>query len=280
MNEGKPIPGSSALYAGTVMHRRIKPRAHRLKYRMFSLLIDLDDCNSLASRLKFFSRNRFNLFSFYDRDFGNKSNEPLRQQIERDLLDAGLEPDGGAIRLFAMPRILGYAFNPLSVYFCYRRTGALLAIVYEVHNTFGQRHSYLIPVNGDAKGLIRQQCAKRLYVSPFMDMDLTYSFKIAQPAERVSFSIVTHDAEGPLMTAVLSAERTELTDMALLRAFVIYPFLTLKVIAGIHWEALLIWFKGMRLRDRPPPPPRPITIVASPSASESMHKDLPVHVLR
>jgi DUF1365 family protein len=272
--------GTSALYAGTVMHRRIKPRAHRLKYRIFSLLVDLDECDRLASRLKFFSRNRFNLFGFYDRDFGNRSSEPLRAQIERDLGDAGLAPDGGAIRLFAMPRILGYAFNPLSVYFCHRHDGTLLAIIYEVHNTFGQRHSYLIPVSTDAQGSIRQQCAKRLYVSPFMDMDLTYSFKIIKPSEHVSISIVTRDAEGPLMTAVLSAKRTELTDTALLRAFVIYPLLTLKVIAGIHWEALLIWFKGMHLRDRPPPPVHPMTIIASSSASESMHKDLPLHVLR
>jgi len=272
--------GGSALYTGSVMHRRIKPRPHRLKYSLFSLLIDLDEIDHIASTIRFFSRNRFNLFSFYDRDFGNKSNEPLRAQIERDLHDAGLEPDGGAIRLFAMPRVLGYAFNPLSVYFCYRRDNALTAIIYEVHNTFGERHSYLIPVTAGAKGSIRQECAKRLYVSPFMDMDLTYSFKITQPGEHISISIVTRDTEGPLMTAVLTAERKELTSGALISAFFVYPILTLKVIAGIHWEALWIWAKGVGLRERPAPPPRQTTIVASSSAPKPMHKDLPVHVLR
>jgi DUF1365 family protein len=270
----------SALYTGSVMHRRIKPRPHRLKYSLFSLLIDLEEADHIASRMRFFSRNRFNLFSFYDRDFGNRTNEPLRTQIERDLRNAGFDFNGGAIRLFAMPRVLGYAFNPLSVYFCYRSDNALAAIIYEVHNTFGERHSYLIPVAENAKGLIRQECAKRLYVSPFMDMDLTYSFKIAQPGKQISISIVTRDSEGPLMTAVLSAERKELTDTALIRAFFVYPILTLKVIAGIHWEALRIWFKGVGLREHPAPPARRTTIVASSSVSEPTHKDLPVHVLR
>jgi len=270
---------TSSLYTGTVMHRRVKPRAHRLKYSMFSLLIDLDDKSGLLTRLKLFSRNRFNLFSVYDRDFGNKTEEPLRTQILRDLRAAGIDADG-TIKLFAMPRILGYAFNPLSVYFCYHRDGMLSAIIYEVHNTFKERHSYLIPVDKDAHGSIRQQCAKRLYVSPFLKMDLTYSFKIIAPGEHVGISILVQDDQGPVLTAVLAAERSELTDKALARAFVLYPLLTLKVIAGIHWEALLIWLKGVRLQNRPPPPAKPMTIVTSASLPDPTNKDLSLNVLR
>jgi DUF1365 family protein len=271
---------ASGLYAGTVMHRRIKPHAHRLRYSIFSLLIDLDELEQLSARLRLFSRNGFNIFSFHDKDFGNKSGEPLRMQIERDLHDAGIELDGGAIRLLAMPRLLGYGFNPLSVYFCYRSDLTLAAIIYEVHNTFKERHAYLIPVTENGDGLVHQLCAKRLYVSPFMDMDMTYSFRIAPPAQNVAISILARDLDGPVMTAVLTAARRELTDTVLLRAFAVYPFLTVKVIAAIHWEALLLWLKGMRLRNRPPAPAQLVTVVPAPSTSHKMHKDLSAHVLR
>jgi DUF1365 family protein len=163
-----------------------------------------------------------------------------------------------------MPRVLGYAFNPLSVYFCYRRCGRLAAILYEVSNTFHQRHSYMIPVpkgaNGDGGRAIRQECPKQFYVSPFLDMDMTYSFRVVPPGRRVGIAISGRDAEGPIIVASLFAERSPLSDPGLALAFVTYPLLTLKVIAGIHWEALRIWLKGIRLRARPQPPERAVTL--------------------
>jgi hypothetical protein len=257
------VSGASAVYLGQVMHRRVRPRAHRLAYRVFSLLLDLDEIDGLSVRLRLFSRNRFNLLSFHDRDFGAGTDEPLRAQVERHLAEAGIEPDGGPIRLFAMPRILGYVFNPLSVYFCHRRSGVLAAILYEVSNTFGQRHSYLIPVEAGADGMIRQRCAKRFYVSPFMDMGLEYSFRVLPPGERIALSIGADDAEGRCLTAVVTGERRPLTDRGLLGACLACPLLTLKVIAGIHWEALRIWLKGVGVRERPSPPPSPVTISRS-----------------
>ncbi len=161
-----------------VMHQRLRPRRHRLRYRIFSLLLDLDELDGLAARLWLFSHNRFNLFSFADRDHGNGSTEPLRAQIEHQLTAAGIAPDGGPIRLLTMPRVLGYVFNPLSVYFCYRRAGALAAIVYEVNNTFGERHNYLVPVSGESTGMIYQECVKQLFVSPFLDTEMNYSFRV------------------------------------------------------------------------------------------------------
>lgn len=252
----------SALYAGKVMHQRLRPRRHRLSYRMFYLLLDLDEIDSLAAGLRLFSHNRFNLFGFFDRDHGDGAARPLKAYVERQLKAAGIEPDGGPIRLLAMPRMLGYVFNPLSVYFCHRRQGDLAAILYEVNNTFGQRHSYLIPVEGnEQEGRIEQHCAKRFYVSPFMGMGLRYRFRVAPPGDGVSLHITGSDDQGALIIATFAGKRRPLTDAALARALLAYPLLTLKVIVGIHWEALLLWMKGMRLQARPAPPAEPVTHV-------------------
>lgn len=251
---------SSALYAGSVIHVRLKPRRHRLRYRMFSLLIDLDEVRELDRRLRLFSLNRFNLLSFFECDHGAGEPGPLKAYVERVLGAAGLAPDGGAVRLLAMPRLFGYTFNPLSVYFCHRRDGSLFAILYEVNNTFGQRHSYLVPVEAGASAPLRQTADKRFYVSPFMDMDLTYAFRVDPPAEGLRIAILASDGEGPILNAVHVARRRPLTDGQLARALVLYPLLTLKVVAGIHWEALRIWAKGIGLRPRPAAPERAITV--------------------
>lgn len=264
-----------ALYAGTVIHRRVRPRPHRLSYRIYSLLLDLDRVDALAGRLLLFSHNSFNAFSFFDRDYGDGSGAPLRGQVERHMRTAGLAPDGGLIRLLTMPRVLGYAFNPLSIYFCHRRDGTLAAVLYEVSNTFGQRHSYLIPAEPGKDGLLRQTAEKRFYVSPFMDMAVTYAFRLRPPEEELSVGILASDGEGPVLSAIHTARRRPLTDRALAAVFLAYPLLTLKVVAGIHWEAMKIWAKGVKLRHRPPPPDLPVSVPAP-----TLPKDLPVHVLR
>jgi DUF1365 family protein len=252
---------NSALYIGHVMHRRLRPRAHRLRYRIFSLLLDLDEIDDLGLRL--FSRGRFNLFAFHDRDYGDGSAMPLRSQVERHLATAGIAADGGAIRLLTMPRILGFAFNPLSVYFCHRRDGGLAATLYEVNNTFGERHSYLLPADaGD--GPIRQSCAKAFHVSPFLAMDLDYTFRTAVPAQRLGIAITASDAAGPILSAVHSAGRRALTDAALVRAFITHPLLTIKVVGGILWEALKLWGKRIPVHRHPPPPSLPVTIGTAP----------------
>jgi DUF1365 family protein len=248
----------SALYAGSVMHHRLRPREHRLRYSIFYLLLDLDEIDALANRLGLFSHNRFNLFSFHDRDHGEGTQSP-RDRIIRHLDQAGIET-GGPILLLTIPRILGYAFNPLSIYFCHRRDGTLSAIFYEVNNTFGQRHNYLIPVAPGITGPVRQESQKSFYVSPFMTTDMVYSFSIVPPGKDVSVSVIGRDDDGPLIVARLTAVRQELSDASLVRAFFVYPLLTFKVIAGIYWEALLIWLKGIRLYPRPSPPDRPVTI--------------------
>lgn len=246
---------ASGLYSGLVSHARVKPRRHKLAYKVFMLLIDLDELPDL--KLKTLGIGRFNLFGFDERRFGDGSGRPLKAQIEALLVEAGLAA-GGPVRMLAMPQILGRAFNPLTVYFCYAANRTLSAILYEVNNTFGERHCYLIPAPNAA--LIKQGCAKGFYVSPFMDMDLSYSFRVLRPEERVLIAVDTADDEGLVLAASFAGERRELSDRALLRAWLTHPWMTIGVVAAIHWEALFIWLKGEKIRTRPKKPERFVTV--------------------
>ena len=254
---------ASAIYVGAVTHARLRPRRHALRYRLYSFLLDLDDLPRLAGASRWFSHNRFNLFSLWDKDFGDGSDTPIRQRVEGHLRAAGLPADG-PIRLFAMPRVLGYGFNPISIFFCHDADGALVATFYEVHNTFGERHAYLIPAAPGPDGALRQDCAKEFHVSPFMDMGVRYEFRVWPPAETVRVGITGRDENGPLIVATQTGVRRDWSDAALLRVFFTHPLVTLKVIGGIHWEALRIWLKGVRLRDKPPPPAQFVTAVRPP----------------
>jgi DUF1365 family protein len=256
----------SALYVGRVRHHRFRPRPHGLSYRVFWMLLDLDEIDALASRLRLFSRNRSNLYAFRDADYGDRSGRALRPQVEAVLEEAGIAHEGGPIRLLTMPRILGYAFNPLTTYFCYRPDGELCATVYEVHNTFGEVHSYVAPAAA-SDGVLRQEAQKIFHVSPFMDLDMRYRFQVTPPGERVSVSIDGEDAEGRLISAVLSGTRQEIDDATLLRLLATHPLLTLKVTAAIHWHALRLLAKRIPLFRHPAPPARAFSLGAAQTAS-------------
>jgi len=244
----------SAIYVGAVMHRRVRPQRHRFRYSAFWCLFDLDELPQLQSSLRFFSHNRWNLFSLRDRDHGDGSDTPLRTQAERLLKEAGVDASG-PIRLLCMPRTFGYCFNPLSIYYCHAADGDLAALIYQVHNTFGGRHSYVIPAAYE-RGDAYQSCLKRFYVSPFLGMDMRYDFRISGPDERIAVGICASSSGKPVLNAVLSGERRMLTDVGLVRLAITMPAITLKVIAAIHWEALKLWIKGLRLHARPQPTPR------------------------
>lgn len=258
----------SALYSGVVTHHRLRPRRHQLSARIFSCLLDLDELDALDRRLKLFSVDRFNLFSFYRRDRGDGSGRNLRAQIEQAMADGGVKPDGGTILLLTMPRLLGFGFNPLSVFYALRRDGSLAAMLWEVDNTFGERHAYMIPVEGAGRGEISQSCAKKFHVSPFMNMGLDYRFRFALPDARLKLTIEVSDPQGLLMTARFLARRRPLTDAELLRLFFAVPLLNLRVLGGIYWEALKLWAKGVGLRAKPAPPADPISLVAVPAKKE------------
>ena len=238
-------PRHSALFEGPVVHQRVRPRRHRLSYDVFALLLDLDEISSLDSRSPLFGYNRHALVSFWNRDHGDGSGGDLRPWINAKLAEAGLQPDGGPIRVLCYPRILGYAFNPLTVYFCYRQDGAPAAILYEVRNTFHERHTYVIPVEPSSKAVIRQSCEKVFYVSPFVPMECTYHFRILPPGDSVAVAIRQEDEHGLLLAASFNGQRKPLTAATLAGALARYPAMIFKVTAGIHWEALRLWLKRL-----------------------------------
>lgn len=235
----------SAIFSGHVFHHRRRPKVHRLNYSVFSLLIDLDEAETLSHSLRLFGYNRPAVFSFHDIDHGRQEKDGLRRWVEEEVKKAGISIKDMGISILCYPRIFGYVFNPLTVYFCRAENGVLRAIVYEVCNTFHERHAYVITVEPDANGAVRHECAKGMYVSPFVPMDCRYRFRIAPPDETVLVAIDEADRDGPLLFASFAGKRRPLTDRMLVKMLFTYPLMTLKIMGAIHWEALLLWFKGV-----------------------------------
>lgn len=250
--EATPDAAAAALYLGEVMHARLKPVGHRFTYRVMSLLIDLDRLGEADRLSPLFGVNRAALYSFRERDHGDREGTPLRDFAQRRAAEHGIDLGGGRVLLLCYPRLFGYTFNPLSVYFCYRADGALALLIYEVRNTFGDIHCYVLPVQAgelSAAG-IRQQQSKLFYVSPFMAMAMRYHFHVSPPAAQVKLRILETDADGPVLSATFSGRRHALNSAALLRTVVALPLVTFKIVAAIHWEALRLWLKGMRIVPR------------------------------
>ena len=258
----------SALYPGFVMHRRLSPRVHRFRYRVFAMLIELDELPALDRGLPLFGWNRFALFSFHDRDHG-PTGLPLKAWLDGLLARAGIAASGPR-QVLCYPRILGYVFNPLSVWFCRDADGALKAIIYEVHNTYDERHAYVLPVTPSeppgACPSVRQGCAKNFYVSPFLTNDCAYQFRVHPPTDKVAVAIQQEEAGRPVLHASFAGRRRALDGRALARMFFAYPLMTAKVVAAIHFEAVRLMLKGIKRhphapkatyqKTRNPPPPR------------------------
>ena len=182
MKSVTPVRGNQ-IYRGQVMHRRLVDTPYRFEYAVFSLLLDIDRLADTVDRSRLFSYNRPNLFAFYDRDHGPGDGQPLRPWLENHLQGCGIRLEGGRIQLLCFPRILGYAFNPLSVWYCYHRDGDLRAVLCEVSNTFGERHGYLLHEQGQAMAFpVRASRSKCFHVSPFLPMRLQYRFRLTAPA--------------------------------------------------------------------------------------------------
>jgi uncharacterized protein len=240
----------SCLYRGRVIHTRLRPHSHRLSKRIPMMLIDLDELVQLDRSLRLFAVDRFAPFSLQARHHLTGEAGPLKAQVMRLLAESGIE-GGGAVRLLCMPAVFGGVFNPLSLYLCHRSDGALTAVLYEVNNTFGGRHCYLLPAPAKSLGGVRQTCPKTFHVSPFMDMDLCYEFRLSPPANDVVVGIRVRDRDGYLMTAAFSGEREPLTDGNLAKVLLRHPLLWLEVLGAIHWQALHLWLKGLKLRPDP-----------------------------
>lgn len=243
----------AALYFGDVMHARMKPKPHRFTYRVASLSIDLDRLTEADRLTPLFGVNRRALYAFHEGDHGPRDGSSLAAYARETARHHGLDLRGGRITLLCYPRLFGHVFNPLSVYFCHDRAGALALLIYEVRNTFGETHSYVLPVRAHERTAagIRQSQDKQFYVSPFIDMAMRYHFRISPPEQTVRLRILETDADGPLLAATFHGRRAPLSTLSLLRLFAALPLMTLKIVGGIHFEAARLWLKGVRLVPRP-----------------------------
>jgi DUF1365 family protein len=237
----------SAIYAGNVVHKRLAPKRHGFKYRVFALALDVDEIDALSGRLRLFSRNRRNAVSFHDCDHGRGDGTPVGEHARRTLASAGLAGAGERIVLLAYPRIFGFVFNPLSVYFCHGGDGGLRAVIYEVSNTFGERTSYVIPAGEMQAGIVSQACAKTMYVSPFTAAKGHYGFHVRPPAADVVVGVDLRSGAVPVLKTHFRGTRHPLTDGSLTAMLARHPMMTVKVLGAIHLEALRLWLKGIPL---------------------------------
>ena len=250
-----------AIYTGTVVHRRLRPKSHLLRYRVFTLLLDLDRLEETKRTLKVLAINGIGLLSFNERDHGDGRKRGLRDWVDARLMDAGVDPAPLRVRVLCYPRILGYVFNPLTVYFCEDADGHTAAVMYQVNNTMGERHTYVIPTSEAAATPHRHTCEKAMYVSPFTPMRSRYDFTIVPPGKDVCVVIKQSDDEGPLLNASFTGQARPLTDRSLLGAVVRHPLMTVKVIGGIHLEAFRLWRKGVPVFRHEPQPRGDVSII-------------------
>jgi DUF1365 family protein len=243
-------PFEPRFYQGHVMHMRLRPRAHQFRYRVFTSYLDIDRLEETAAGPRLFSVDRFNLLSFHRADHGPRDGSDLRPWVEALCTRAG-RPKPERIMLLSVPRVLGYAFNPLSVYFCHGPDGRLETIIYQVKNTFGDQQPYVLPVEAGPDGAIRHEQQKGMFVSPFIPMEQTYRFTLRPPGERLAMRIRQGDRAGELLIATQNGVALPLADASILRLVVRDPVMTRKVIGGIHWEALRLFLKGAPFRRYP-----------------------------
>ena len=237
---------NSCIYNGTVIHKRYKPKTHFFKYSVFSLLLDLSELELLNEKIKFFSFNKFNLISFFEKDHGNRDGTSLVNWVKNYLKKNQIETENIKIKLLCYPRIFGYVFNPLSVFFVYDKNEKLVSILYEVKNTFGEQHTYVFRVDNE-NNLIQNNCSKKFHVSPFIQMDCNYFFKILKPGERLSIIIDQYDPTGKILFASQDGKKADLTGKELIKSYLKHPLMTFKIISAIHFEAFKLWIKGIKL---------------------------------
>ena len=237
---------NSCIYSGSVIHKRFKPKEHFFKYKVFSLFLDLSELNELDDKLNFFSLNKFNLISFYEVDHGNRDGSSLLDWVKNNLSNNNVSTINIRVKLLCYPRILGYVFNPLSIFFIYDNQEQLVSILYEVKNTFGEQHTYVFRVD-NKNNLIKNNCSKKFHVSPFIEMDCQYFFKILKPGDKLSVIIDQYDKDGKILFASQDGVRNYLNSTNLIKSYLKHPLMTLKIISAIHFEAFKLWLKGIRL---------------------------------
>ncbi len=251
---------AARIYSSQVMHQRLFPVRYRFRYRIVSVLFDIEQLGVLDRNHRWFSLNRFNLFSLHTQDHGRRDGSPWRPWIEARLAEHGIYLDGGRIRLLAIPRVLGYAFNPLSVWYCEHRDGSPRAVLLEVRNTFGEHHHYLLHAAGmPIDWPLRATKPKQFHVSPFIDMAPFYDFRLGAPGTSLSITIQEYQGNELMLVATQSGQARDFSDRNLLRTFAAMPWIAAKVMVLIHWQALKIWLRGGRYHPKPKPPTQEIS---------------------
>ena len=236
---------NSSIYNGTVIHKRFKPKKHFFKYSVFSLFIDLSELNQLDNSIKFFSFNKFNLISFFEKDHGDRDGSSLIKWVKKNLNENNISSENIKIKLLCYPRILGYVFNPLSVFFIYNSKNKLISILYEVKNTFGEQHTYIFKVEDDLN-LFQHNCSKKFHVSPFIEMNCNYFFRILKPGEKISVIIDQYHSNEKILYASQDGKRVDFNSKELLKSYLKHPLMTFKIISAIHYEAFKLWTKGIK----------------------------------
>ena len=237
---------NSFIYTGTVIHKRFKPKVHSFNYKVFSLLIDLSELDLLDKNLKLFSYNKFNIISFYNKDHGPRDGSSLKNWVIDNLEKNHIKTNGIQIKLLCYPRIFGYVFNPLSVFYVYDKNKDLISILYEVKNTFGEQHTYVFKSKKD-QNLIQHVCKKKFHVSPFIEMNCVYFFRLLKPGNKISVIIDQNDKEGKILYASQDGVKSELNNNTLIKTYLKHPLMTFKIILAIHFEAFKLWTKGIKL---------------------------------
>ena len=235
---------TSSIYNGTVIHKRFKPKIHFFKYQVFSLLIDLSELKILDQKISFFSYNSFNLISFFDKDHGDRNGSSLIEWVKKNLEENKIISENIKIKLLCYPRIFGYVFNPLSVFYVYDKNEELISILYEVKNTFGEQHTYIFKVENN--NLLQHNCEKKFHVSPFIEMDCNYFFRILKPTDKISVIIDQYQSNEKILYASQDGIRRDFTSSELIRSYLKHPLMTFKIIIAIHFEAFKLWSKGIR----------------------------------
>jgi DUF1365 family protein len=244
---------------GQVVHNRLRPAVHRFVYPVYFCLLKLSGLEQAAGPL--FSVNRRNFFSFHFADHGARDGSHPLLWIRNLLTRQGITADG-EIWLQCFPRVLGFVFNPVSFWFCHNAAGALIAVLAEVNNTFGERHNYLL-THPDGRPIVDGEIFERqkvFHVSPFMAVAGFYRFRFyakpaidGKPASRLA--CIDHgDTAGDLLHTAISGRAAPMSSRVLLKAFVSYPWLTVGIVYRIHWQALKLWLKRVPFFKKPEPP--------------------------
>ena len=236
---------NSSIYNGQVIHKRFKPKVHSFRYDVFSLLIDLSELETLDKQVNFFSYNKFNWISFYDKDHGDRDGSSLINWVQKNLRKNNISTENIKIKILCYPRIFGFVFNPLSVFYVYNSNENLISILYEVKNTFGEQHTYIFRIEKDAN-LIQNNCSKKFHVSPFIQMNCNYFFRLLKPGNKISVIIDQYENEDKILYASQDGIRTDFNTKYLIKSFLNHPLMTFKIIIAIHYEAFKLWAKGIK----------------------------------